>query len=182
VRSARAAALVAFIAALVATVVPAGGLPIAASIALLSIAALVAEVASRERSAGVSELVFSQPGEPNLLAPLKVAAAWGAALLATSPLVLRLLFGAPERAAALVLGLGFVAATATGAGLLVRQGRLFLGAFVVLWYAAVSGLPGADFAGLFVPAGALGRAAAYAAGGAAFAALGQLGESARARR
>lgn len=53
------------------------------------------------------------------------------------------------------------ATAAAGLASLTSGGKLFSGAYLVLWYLAVNGLPGADFAGAFSKDPAAARSVLY---------------------
>jgi hypothetical protein len=164
-------------AALVAAVPgPAGRLP--AAIFLLLAAMLVAEVASRERAAGTRALVPVQPAVPRSAVLWKLGAVGLVlAALGLPGLVGALVDGGATAGLCWLVGLGFVATFAVGAGALSGGGRLFIGLFTALWYAALNGGGGPfDFSGRFAATAQPGVALGYLGFGVALVALAWLGE------
>jgi hypothetical protein len=135
---------------------------------LLLCGPLVAEVAAREQRAGTSALVFCQPGVPRSAVLFKLWAVIAfVTALGAAPL-LRALASSPANGLALLAGLLFLAAFATGAAWLTSGSSLFLGAYTLTWYLAVSGLPAADFSGALGGGPDALRALVFVAVGAAF--------------
>jgi hypothetical protein len=133
--------------ALVAAVLPAEPGHLMAWIYLLLVVPAISELGAREDLAGTAALIASQPGVPASRVLWKAGAValfvGGLAL----PLVVRTTLASPVRGLALLAGLLFVAAFATAAGSLTGGGRLFSGAYLVVWYAAFNRAPGFDFCG-----------------------------------
>jgi len=147
---------------LLASAVLAGALPApAAAIFLLLLVPAVSEAAARESVNGTSGLVFSQPGVPASPVLWKAASVCLFLLVLAAPLVGREFLQSPVRGLAAAAGIGFVALSAVGLGFLTAGGKLFTGAYLVLWYLAVSNLPQADFAAVLGKAPVPRYAAAY---------------------
>ncbi|MFN7976279.1 MAG: ABC transporter permease subunit [Acidobacteriota bacterium] len=128
---------------------PSSAAPAFAAAFFLILVPAISEVAAREQMAGTSALVHSQPGVPSSPVLWKAAASSLFALLLAAPLLARTLLAGPARAAGLAAGLLFVSASATALAAMTSGGKLFSGSFLVLWYAAINRVPGADFAGIF---------------------------------
>jgi len=142
---------------------------------LLLVIPVISEAAAREDLAGTRGLVFSQPGVPASPALWKLSAIAVFLLVMAAPLLLRSL-ASPAGFVALLTGLLFVAAFATGAGVLTGGGKLFSGLGIALWYAAASGLGPADYCGVFGGGLDAGTRLAYLAAGALFVAAALLRE------
>jgi hypothetical protein len=127
-----------------------GGHPGAAAFLLL-LAPALAESAARELIAGTAPLVLSQPGIPTRALVWKVASALAFVLVLAAPSLASVGLLSPSRLPAYLCGLAFVAVFASAAGLLTRGGKLFLGAYLALWYAAVSGGGALDYSGVLGP-------------------------------
>jgi hypothetical protein len=127
---------------------PAAPSSFAAAAFLLLLVPVISEAGAREALAGTEALVFPQPSVPRSPALWKNASVALFVLAAAAPLLLRASLS-PARFFALVTGLLFVAAFAASAALVTGGGKLFSGLTLALWYAAVSGLPAADFCGVF---------------------------------
>jgi hypothetical protein len=118
---------------------------------LLLLAPALAESAVREKIAGTARLVLSQPGIPRSVLAWKAAAALAFVLLLAAPSLVSNAFASPVRGASYLAGLCFVAVFATAAGSLTGGGKLFLGAYLALWYVAVNGGGPLDFSGVLGP-------------------------------
>lgn len=118
---------------------------------LLLLAPVLSEAAAREKLAGTTALVFSQPGMPRSRVGWKLAAALGFVLALGLPALASLTLSSPARGVAGLAGLAFVAVFATAAGALTGGGKLFTGLYVALWYAAVNGSPSLDWSGAMGP-------------------------------
>jgi hypothetical protein len=136
-----------------AAAVPAEAFRGAVAVFFALLVPLVSESGAREMLSGTQGLVFSQPGVPRSLALWKAASVALFVLAVAAPAVIRAFAGSPARGAAFVAGLLFVAGASSGLSYLTQGGKLFSGAFLALWYVAVSGAPFADFAGAFAPTG-----------------------------
>lgn len=141
--------------AILAALLPASAAPMVGAGFLLLLAPLISEASCREAIAGAGPLVFSQPGVPRSATLWKLGSVSLFVVAVSLPFLLRSLFTSPAR--------GFAALS----GLLTGGGKLFVGIYLALWYAALNRVPYLDFCGLF--GGDLGlpvRAAYLAAGGA----------------
>ncbi len=153
--------------AILAALLPASAAPMVGAGFLLLLAPLIAEASCREAIAGAGPLVFSQPGVPRSATLWKLGSVSLFVVAVSLPFLLRALLASPARGFAALSGLLFVAALAVAFGLLTGGGKLFVGIYLALWYAALNRVPYLDFCGLF--GGDLGlpvRAAYLAAGGA----------------
>ncbi len=136
-------------AALAAAALPGPAVPAAiAAFFLLAIPA-ISETAAREDLAGTRGLVFSQPGVPASPILWKAASLAVFVLALAAPAIARAFVASPVRALELAMGALCVAFLAAGCGSLTAGGKLFSALFLLLWYAAVNRIPGADFAGAF---------------------------------
>lgn len=181
VRSSRLASAVAFAASLAAAALAAEPARMAAAVALLALAVALAEVGARESIAGTLELVRPLPAIPAFVSLWKSVAALTVALLATAPLWLRAGLVSPTALLAAILGLLFLATFAVAAARLTGSGRLLLGCYLPLAYAASSGLSPADFTGLVSGSSSLARSAVFAASGVALVVLAEAVERWRLR-
>jgi hypothetical protein len=129
---------------------------------LLLLGIVVAEASARDAQSGITALLAAQPGVPRFPALWKAAAVVVFCLTVGALPLAAAFLRSPVHGAALALGILFLATFASAAGSLTAGGRLFLGFYLMIWYGAVSGAPGLDFAGAFVtPSVTL--SAAYAA-------------------
>jgi hypothetical protein len=151
----------------VAAVLPAPAVAIASLVFLILLAPVIAEVAARESLAGTGPLVFSQPGVPRSAVLWKLGTLALFTLAAGLPLIARFTLISPAHGFAFLTGLLFTAAFATAAGSLSGGGKLFLGLYLWLWYAAASRVPALDFCGVMGGALDLSSRAAYLAIGTA---------------
>ena len=168
---------------LLASAVVAGFVPLraGASAFFLLLVPAVSEVGAREELAGTRALVFSQPGVPASPALWKTAAVCLFLLILGAPLAIRATRSSPVRGLAVLAGILFVAGAAAGLASLTSGGKLFSGAYLVLWYLAVNNLPAADFAGAFRREPAPLTSMLYLLGGAALAAAAAFRDRLRAR-
>ena len=111
---------------------------------LVLLVPLISEAAAREKLAGTSALVFSQPGVPRSAVLWKTAAVGLVVLALGAPLTLRSLLVSPARGLACLGGLCAIAAISVGMGSLSGGGKLFTGLYLVVWYMGLSNLAAAD--------------------------------------
>lgn len=168
-------------AALAAALLPGDGSRLVAAVFLLLLIPLISEVGCREDLAGARPLVFSQPAVPASAALWKFGAVALFLLAASAPLTVRGLVSADVRAAAVPLGMLFVAAFAVGAASLTGGGKLFSGALLLLWYAALNGLGAVDFCGVLGKGSGWETRLAFLLVGGAFLGAAVLNERRRAR-
>ena len=120
---------------------------LAPALLLLLFVPAVSEAAAREEMSGTRALVFSQPAVPRSVVLWK-AASVGVFLLALgAPMAIRAFVASPIRGLACAAGLLAAAGAAVALGSLTSGGKLFTGVYLVFWYAALNGLPAADFTG-----------------------------------
>lgn len=162
----------------------AGLLPgnLAQGIFLVLLVPVISEAAAREDMAGTRALVFSQPGVPASPVLWKTGALALVVLMLGTPMTIHGFVESPAKALACVAGLLAVAGGCVGLGSLTSGGKLFTGLYVAVWYMAMSGEPGADFAGALSKAPSLAVSGLYLAGGLAAVALAVGREKLRAAR
>jgi hypothetical protein len=137
--------------ATVSLLVPASGLRVALLPVLFAVLSLaLADVATRERSAGLEAIVFAAPGCREGFARWKLATALGmAALLAGVP-VLRLLWLEPAAGLSAAIGAVFLAAASVALGIATGTPRAFVALSLALWYLGLNAAdkqPALDYAG-----------------------------------
>jgi len=111
-----------------------GALP--AFFAILAVA--LADVSTRDASAGVEGLVFATPGTRPGYATLKLASSLAAALLVTLAPALRLAAEKPRAAASLLIGTALVAVLAVLLGLATGTPKTFMAVYLAFWYLALN--------------------------------------------
>lgn len=153
---------------LLAAFLPTSAAPMVGAGFLLLLAPLISEASCREALAGAGPLVFSQPGVPRSPVLWKLGSVSLFVLVVSLPFLLRALFTSPAQGFAALSGLLFVAALAVSFGILSGGGKLFVGLYLGLWYAALNRVPYLDFCGLFGGDLGLPTRAAYLAAGGAF--------------
>lgn len=121
-------------------------LPLIVSV-ILAIA--LADLSTRDRSAGTQAMLYSMPRVEPDYAWIKFGAAALLALLFCVPVALRIAIGSPGGALSLLVAAGFMAALATALGFLTRTPKTFMGVFLLFLYLVLNGAqaPGLDFAG-----------------------------------
>lgn len=156
---------------ILAAVLPLSAAPMVGAGFLLLLAPLISEAACRESLAGAGPLVFSQPGVPRSGVLWKLGSVSLFVVLISLPFLLRALLSSPARGFAALSGLLFVAALSVSFGSLTGGGKLFVGIYLALWYAALNRVPYLDFCSLFGGDLGLPTRAAYLGAGAVFVAL-----------
>jgi hypothetical protein len=131
-----------------------GVLPFATAAAAIPIA----DVASRERRAGTTAMVYAAPGLRTGFVMWKMLAATMVLLLFLAVPLARAIRIQPSGTMALLTATLFIAACATSLGVVTSNPKAFLVVFLTFWYVAVSdkgASPAMNFAGWFgpVPAG-----------------------------
>ncbi|HEU4521485.1 MAG TPA: hypothetical protein VFT12_05755 [Thermoanaerobaculia bacterium] len=120
--------------------------------AFAAAAVVIADIAARERRAGTTALVYSSPRLRDGFVWWKFAAAVMLSMVVLLVPAVRLVFSEPRSAAALIVGVLFLAATSTALGVLSSNGKTFIVAFLTFWYVVVNdhGTSAAlDFAGFY---------------------------------
>jgi len=112
---------------------------------LLLLVPVISEAAAREKLAGTSALVFSQPGVPRSAVLWKMAAVGLVVLALGAPMTVKCLLVSPVRGLACLGGLAAVAAISVGMGSLSNGGKLFTGLYLAVWYMGLSNVSFADF-------------------------------------
>lgn len=164
---------------ILAAVLPASAAPMVGAGFLLLLATLISEASCRESLAGAESLVFSQPGVPRSGVLWKLGSVGLFVVVVSLPFLLRALFTSPAQGFAALSGLLFVTALAVSFGILSGGGKLFVGIYLALWYAALNRVPYLDFCGLFGGDLGLPVRLAYLGAGAIFVALAMVVESRR---
>ena len=121
-------------------------------IAFFACAIAIADIASREKRAGTTALVFAAPGLRTRFVFWKFASTLIVALLFLAVPVGSAIATRPHMALALLTGVVFVAAASTALGILSANPKTFLVGFLTFWYIAVQDKghsPALDFAGWF---------------------------------
>jgi hypothetical protein len=116
------------------------------------VAIFIADVASRDRRAGTTGLIYAAPHLRERFVTWKLtSSALVATLLLAAP-VLQIAIAHPVRLPALLIGIAFVAAAATALGIISGNPKTFIVGFLTFWYVVVDDkgqTPALDFAGFF---------------------------------
>ena len=121
-------------------------------IAFAACAIAIADIASREKRAGTTALIFAAPGLRARFVWWKFASTLCVALAFLGVPLASAIATRPHLALALLVGVAFTAAASTALGILSANPKTFLVAFLSFWYIAIQdkGLsPALDFAGWF---------------------------------
>jgi ABC-type transport system involved in multi-copper enzyme maturation permease subunit len=121
-------------------------------IAFAGCAITIADIASRERRAGTSALVFAAPGLRARFVWWKFASALIVALAFLAVPLVRALAFRPSSALPLLIGIVFTTAAATTLGIVSANPKTFIVGFLTYWYIVLNdkGMsPALDFAGWF---------------------------------
>jgi hypothetical protein len=115
----------------------------------LGVVVVVSDIATRDRAAGTTALLYSMPAVQPAFVPGKFGAAFAAGLLFLGIPLVRLLTIAPASALSGLVGCAFVAAAAISLGTLTGSSKTFTGLFLLFLYIVMSspGAPAFDFAG-----------------------------------
>jgi hypothetical protein len=121
-------------------------LPLVVSVIL---AVALADLSTRDRTAGTLAMLYSMPRIKPDFAWVKLGAGTLLALLFCAPVALRMALSAPGSALSLLIAAGFMASLATMLGLLTRTPKTFMGLFLLFLYMVLNGaqVPALDFAG-----------------------------------
>lgn len=103
---------------------------------------------TRRHEYGVEALLAAYPAARRRILAEWAAGAAVAAALGAVPLLRMVAAGDRTGAAAWIAALLFIPAPALALGTLSRTGRLFQIVYLVLWYAAVNGVPAVDYLGV----------------------------------
>ena len=166
-------------ASVIGAVLPGEAASWAAAAFLLLLVPVISEAGAREALAGTDALVFPQPSLPRSPTLWKAGSLALFLLANSAPLLVRATFSSAAQLVALVTGLLFVAAFATGAAILTGGGKLFSGLYLTLLYAAANRISAADFCGSFGGGLGPGVRCGYLLVGAAFVGLAMLVERRR---
>jgi hypothetical protein len=121
--------------------------------ALLSVA--LADVATRERGAGLAGVVLSAPRRREGFARWKLATAAAVALVLAGVPAVRLLVTEPRAGVSALIGVAFLAASAVALGIATGSPKAFVGLSLALWYLALnarSHAPALDYGGWWASA------------------------------
>lgn len=116
------------------------------------VAIFIADVASRDRRAGTTGLIYAAPHLRERFVTWKLLSSAIVALLLLIAPVLQIAFAHPVRLPALLIGIAFVAAAATALGIISGNPKTFIVGFLTFWYVVVNDKgqnPAFDFAGFF---------------------------------
>lgn len=121
-------------------------------VALAACAVAVADVASREKRAGTTALVFAAPGLRTRFVWWKFSSTLFVALLFLGVPLIRAIALQPSSAPALLVGVVFTAAAATALGIVSSNPKTFIVVFLTFWYVTTQekgASPSLDFAGWY---------------------------------
>jgi hypothetical protein len=121
-------------------------------IAFAACAIAIADIASREKRAGTTALVFAAPGLRTRFVLWKFASTLIVALAFLAVPLASAIATRPHLTVALLTGVAFTAAASTALGILSSNPKTFIVAFLTFWYITTQdkGLsPSLDFAGWF---------------------------------
>lgn len=121
-------------------------------VAFAACAIAIADIASREKRAGTTALVFAAPGLRARFVLWKFSSTLLVALAFLAVPLASAILSRPHMTVALLVGVAFTAAAATALGIVSSNPKTFIVAFLTFWYVTTQdkGLsPGLDFAGWF---------------------------------
>jgi hypothetical protein len=121
-------------------------------IAFAGCAIAIADIASREKRAATSALVFATPGLRTKFVWWKFASSLLVAIVFLGVPLLRAIAMQPSSLIALLTGIVFLAAASTALGIISSNPKTFIVGFLTFWYIAVQDkghTPSLDFAGWF---------------------------------
>jgi hypothetical protein len=121
-------------------------------IAFAGCAIAIADIASREKRAGTTALVFAAPGLRTRFVWWKFASTLIVALAFLAVPLASAILSRPRMTIALLVGVAFLAAASTALGILSSNAKTFIVAFLSFWYIAAQDRgvsPSLDFAGWF---------------------------------
>jgi hypothetical protein len=116
------------------------------------VAIFIADVASRDRRAGTTGLIYAAPHLRERFVAWKLTSSAIVAMLLLIAPVLQIGIAHPVRLPSLLIGIAFVAATATALGIISGNPKTFIVGFLTFWYVVVNDhgeTPAFDFAGFF---------------------------------
>ena len=141
-------ASVAFIAIAIMTLASPQTLPVAFAIT----AVFIADVASRDRQAGTTGLLYAAPKVRERFVVWKIASSILVACILLAVPIIRTAVPNPAALPALLAGVGFVAAGATSLAIISSNAKTFIVLFLSFWYVVVNDkgiTKSLDFAGFF---------------------------------
>jgi hypothetical protein len=139
----------AFFAVSIATIAAGSG---AMQIAIAAAGVFVAGIACRESRAGTTALVYAAPRLRERFVLWKLGSTFAVTLIVLAAPVVRTAVTKPSSLTALVVGVAFVAASATALGIISSNAKTFLVLFLSFWYIVVNdkgATPWFDFAAMF---------------------------------
>lgn len=120
-------------------------------VALAVLAVAISDVSTRDRRSGTVSLLFASPTLRERYVAWKLASTLMFSFIFVAVPLLRLATE-PRRLAAAAVGVAFVAAAATGIGVISGNSKAFIVIFLSFWYIAMNSKganPGSDFAGFY---------------------------------
>lgn len=157
-----------------------GVLPAATAVCAIALS----DIACREKRAGTSALVFATPSLRQQFVWWKLGTAFFVALAFLGIPIVRAIAFRPSSALPLLLGVVFMAATATALGIVSANPKTFIVVFLSFWYVVLSdkgATPALDFSGWFGKATPM-VLAAYAMAAAGLLVAAQLAHASELRR
>jgi hypothetical protein len=137
--------------ALIGITIAALASPASLPIAFAIVAVFIADVASRDRRAGTTGLIFAAPRLRERFVTWKLTSSTiVAVLLLTAPLLRAVAH--PAKIVSLIIGILFIAAAATSLGVISGNPKTFVVLFLTFWYVVVNdhgATKALDFAGFF---------------------------------
>jgi hypothetical protein len=121
-------------------------------IAFAIVAVFIADVASRDRRAGTTGLIYAAPRLRERFVTWKLSSAAIVALLLLIAPVLHTAIAQRARLLPLIIGILFIAAAATSLGVISGNPKTFIVLFLTFWYVVVNdrgATKALDFAGFF---------------------------------
>jgi hypothetical protein len=138
--------------ALIGITIAANATPASLPIAFAIVAIFIADVASRDRRAGTTGLIYAAPRLRERFVTWKLSSAGIVALLLLIAPILHAAFAQRTRLLPLIIGIVFIAASATSLGVISGNPKTFIVLFLTFWYVVVNdkgATKALDFAGFF---------------------------------
>lgn len=138
--------------ALIGITIAALSAPASLQVTFVVTALFIADVASRDRRAGTTGLIYAAPSLRERFVTWKLTSAAILAMLLLIAPLLQAAFGHSARFLPLLVGIAFVAAAATSLGVISGSPKTFIVVFLTFWYVVVNDkgqTPALDFAGFF---------------------------------
>ena len=138
--------------ALIGITIAALSSPASLPVTFVVAAVFIADVASRDRRAGTTGLIYAAPRLRERFVTWKLTSAAIVAMLLLIAPLLQAALRHPARLLPLLVGIAFVAAAATSLGVISGNPKTFIVLFLSFWYVVVNDkgqTPALDFAGFF---------------------------------